>query len=79
MFKITNLTIHLNNEISLEEAISKKYRVNKKDINIYRIIKKSIDARDHEDIKFIYSLYVNITLFRFLSIDFIITSTFCPT
>ena len=34
MFKITNLTIHLNNEISLEEAISKKYRVNKKDINI---------------------------------------------
>ena len=60
MFKISNLTIHLNNEISLEEAISKKYRVNKKDVSIYRIIKKSIDARDQEDIKFIYSVYTNI-------------------
>ena len=77
MFKITNLTIHLNNEISLEEAISKKYRVNKKDINIYRIIKKSIDARDHEDIKFIYSLYVNITLPVSLSI--LVTLTLTPT
>ena len=34
MFKISNLTIHLNNEISLEEAISKKYRVNKKDVRV---------------------------------------------
>ena len=60
MFKITNLTIPLLSNKSLEEIIAKKYNVNIKDINIYRIIKKSIDARDQNNIKFIYSLFCEI-------------------
>ena len=69
MFKITNLTIPLIKEISIEEAISKKYKVNIKNIKIHRLIKKSIDARNQEDIKFIYSLYVDIKDYKIRNHD----------
>lgn len=60
MFKITNITIPLTSDFTIEDAISKKYHINKNDITIYRIIKKSIDARDQTNIKFIYSVFANI-------------------
>ena len=60
MFKITNLSIPLESNLSIEEAISKKYHLNVKNISLYRIIKKSIDARNQNEIKFIYSVFCNI-------------------
>ena len=64
MFKITNITIPLLSNYSIEEAIAKKYHIDSKNINIFRIIKKSIDARDQNNIKFIYSLFCEIKNFK---------------
>ena len=64
MYKITNLSIPLLSKISIEEAISKKYHINIKNISIYRLIKKSIDARDQNNIKFIYSLFCDIKNYK---------------
>ena len=69
MFKITNLTVPLLSEQKLENIIAKKYRVNVNDISIYRIIKKSIDARDQNNIKFIYSLFCEIKNYSIKSYD----------
>lgn len=60
MFKITNLSIPLESNLSIEETISKKYHIDIKNISLYRIIKKSIDARNQNEIKFIYSVFCNI-------------------
>ncbi len=64
MYKITNLTIPLLSNRSIEDVIAKKYHLNSKDIRIYRLIKKSIDARDKENIKFIYSLFCEINNYK---------------
>ena len=64
MYKITNLSIPLLSTISIEEAISKKYHINIKNISINRLIKKSIDARDQNNIKFIYSLFCDIKNYK---------------
>lgn len=69
MYKITNLSIPLLSNLSIEETIAKKYHINIKDIKIYRLIKKSIDARNQNDIKFIYSLYCEINNFSIRSND----------
>lgn len=64
MYKITNLSIPLLSKLSIEETIAKKYHLPLKDISLYRILKKSIDARNQDDIKFIYSLLCEIKNFK---------------
>lgn len=60
MYKITNIVVPLTSDLSIEDIISKKYKISKEEIKIYRIIKKSIDARDQNNIKFIYSVFAHI-------------------
>lgn len=69
MYKITNLCVPLLSNFSLEEIIAKKYHLNIKDIKLYRIIKKSIDARNQNDIKFIYSLFCEIKNYKINKYD----------
>ena len=69
MFKVSNITIPLESNLEIIDVISKKYHVNKKEINLYRIIKKSIDARDNNNIKFIYSAFVDIKNYQIKKYD----------
>ena len=55
-----------HNDKDLEKEIVKKLKLKKtsessKDLFDYKIVKKSIDARKKEDIKYIYAVNINTT------------------
>ncbi|WP_315073196.1 FAD-dependent protein [uncultured Clostridium sp.] len=55
--RINNINLGLNDELDvLEKKICKKLNISKENINKINIIKKSIDARKKNDIKFNYSV-----------------------
>ncbi len=57
--RINNINLGLNDELDvLEKKICKKLNISKENINKINIIKKSIDARKKNDIKFNYSVDV---------------------
>ena len=58
MIRINNLKIKVEEANLLEEKILKKLKVNK--INSYKIIKKSIDARDKNNIFYVYEVNIDI-------------------
>ena len=54
MIKVNNVKLQLNyNENDLVNAIAKKLKIDKNCINSFSIIKKSLDARKKNDIKYI--------------------------
>jgi uncharacterized FAD-dependent dehydrogenase len=59
MIRISNIKINYksNQDISIKNKLSKIF---KQDINEYKINKRSIDARDKNNILFVYTLDVNI-------------------
>ncbi len=60
MIRINQLKLNINHTKSdLEKAIIKKLKLKNADIS-YEIVKKSIDARKKDEIKFIYSVDVNV-------------------
>ena len=61
MIRIENIKIRddLNNE-QLIEFICKKNRINQADITEWRIYKKSIDARDKDDVHYNYSIDIKL-------------------
>ena len=61
MLIINQLKVSINdNTDDLMIALSKKLRISKDNINHYKIIKRSIDARKKHDIYFVYKLLVEI-------------------
>ena len=63
MIKITQLKLALNHtDLDLEHAIIKALKVNKNQIRSYQILKKSIDARKKNDIRYIYAVDVDIDM-----------------
>ncbi|MBR1884620.1 MAG: FAD-dependent oxidoreductase [Clostridia bacterium] len=62
MLRIDNVKV--NKDLNLEELkdlVSKKYRINKNDIQDFTIYKKSIDARDKSNVHYVYSFNVMVT------------------
>ena len=59
MIRIRNikLLIEEDNEENLLKKVSKKLRIN--NINNYKIVKKSIDARDKNNIYYVYELDID--------------------
>ncbi|KFZ27459.1 MAG: glutamate synthase subunit beta [Candidatus Izimaplasma bacterium HR2] len=61
MLIINQLKVSIkDNTDDLSIAISKKLRTSKDNINHYKVIKRSIDARKKHDIYFVYRLFVDI-------------------
>ena len=60
MIRVRNIKLLIEEETkdNLLKKVFKKLRIN--NIDSYKIVKKSIDARDQSNIKFIYSVYANI-------------------
>ncbi len=58
MIRINNITLNFENEKGLKKTISKKLNTN--DEFEFVIVKKAVDARKRNDIKFVYSVDVNI-------------------
>ncbi|AGF54069.1 FAD-dependent dehydrogenase [Clostridium saccharoperbutylacetonicum N1-4(HMT)] len=57
--RINNINLNLDDEFKvLEKKVCKKLKISKEDINKIEIIRKSIDARKKNDIKFTYSIDV---------------------
>lgn len=57
MYRIENIKIRQDfNNQELIEYICKKYKINIKDISSWRIYKKSVDARDKNDIFYNYTI-----------------------
>ncbi|AQR92973.1 D-amino acid dehydrogenase small subunit [Clostridium saccharoperbutylacetonicum] len=57
--RINNINLNLDDEFNvLEKKVCKKLKISKEDINKIEIIRKSIDARKKNDIKFTYSIDV---------------------
>ncbi len=61
MLKLSNIKIYedLDDDILLEKCL-KKYNINKKDVLSWHILKKSIDARNKNDIHYNYSICVEV-------------------
>ena len=61
MIKVRQIKIKVeeDNKDNLLKAISKKIHINSSDIKDYKIIKKSIDARNKNEIFFVYEVNVN--------------------
>jgi uncharacterized protein len=58
---VNNIKLSLNDDINiLKEKTAKKLKLTSKDINDFRIVKESIDARKKNNINFIYSTTVEI-------------------
>ena len=55
MIKIDSLKISAKKNIDISAFVSEKYKISGK-IKDFSILKKSIDARDKADIKYIYSI-----------------------
>ena len=60
MLRIKNIKINVNKEHLLINKISNKLKINSNDIKNYKIIKRSIDARDKKDILYVYELDVDV-------------------
>ena len=60
MIRIRNLKINIekNQDITLREKISKKLKISLSSIQEYRLVKKSIDARNKKNIFFVYEVDV---------------------
>ncbi len=58
MIRINNITLNFENEKGLRKAISKKLGTNEE--FEFKIVKKAIDARKRNDIKFVYSVDIKI-------------------
>ncbi len=59
VIRINNINLNLDDEFKvLEKKVCKKLKISKEDINKIEIIRKSIDARKKNDIKFTYSIDV---------------------
>ncbi len=58
MIRINNITLNFENEKGLKKAIAK--RLSTKNEFEFKIVKKAIDARKRNDIKFVYSVDVSI-------------------
>lgn len=59
MIRLKQVKVKINDN-DIITSISKKLKINKSEIIDYEIIKKSIDARNKEDIYFVYELDVNL-------------------
>ncbi len=63
MIKVNNVKLQLNyNENDLVNAIAKKLKIDKNCINSFSIIKKSLDARKKNDIKYTFSFKVKLSI-----------------
>ncbi|MBE6013233.1 MAG: hypothetical protein E7234_11870, partial [Lachnospiraceae bacterium] len=61
MLRISNIKLHIGlKEESLTEKVCRILKISKKDIRSFSISKKSIDARNKEDIFYIYSVDLEI-------------------
>ena len=61
MIKINNIKLAPNfQETDVIAALSKKLRIDKSNIIKYKILKKSVDARKENDIKFVLNLAVEV-------------------
>lgn len=61
MIQINNLSVSVyKSEEDLEKKIAKELKVNKEEIINFDILKKSIDARKKDDVRYVYSLAVNV-------------------
>ena len=60
-FVVHNLKLSLNDDINaLKSMVSKKVRINEKDIKSFKIVKESIDARKKPAISLVYSVLVEV-------------------
>lgn len=61
MIKVNQVKVLVenNNDNSILKALLKKTRLNKEDIKTYKIYKQSIDARDKNNIYFVYEIIVD--------------------
>ncbi len=63
MIRINEIALSLDeDESQLKKKAAKILKINEKYIKKYTIYKKSIDARKKDDVRFTYSLDVNISL-----------------
>ena len=61
MLRINNIKIRKDiTEYEVLETAIKKYRITKEDIVNWHIAKKSIDARDKEDVHYTYSIDIQV-------------------
>lgn len=60
MIRITNLKVGIENKIDLEKEIIKKLKIKKENLISYNIVKKSVDARNKNNISIIYTLNINL-------------------
>lgn len=60
MLRIKNIKINVNKDHLLINKICNKLKINSNDIKNYKIIKRSIDARDKNDILYVYELDVHV-------------------
>ena len=59
--KINNINLELDEPLSdIKTKICKKLRISKDSINSFKILRESIDARKKDNIKFNYSVEVNL-------------------
>ena len=61
MIIIKTLNVNIYDNLSNEEVLDiacKKNHVNKQDVSKWYIVKKSVDARNKEDVHFVYSINV---------------------
>lgn len=62
MLKINQLKLKVNyNEEMLVESILKRLRINKERLLSYQVIKKSLDARDKNNLIYVFSVLANVT------------------
>lgn len=61
MLKIDQLKVNIDSETDdLTNAISKKLRISTRDINSYKVLKRSIDARKKQEIYFVFSVLADV-------------------
>lgn len=60
MLRIKDIKINVNKEHLLINKICNKLKINSKDIKEYKILKRSIDARNKEDILYVYEIDINV-------------------
>lgn len=63
MIKITQLKLSIEHtEDDLKKAICKTLKIKEEKLRSYRLLKKSIDARKKNDIKYIYAIDISLTM-----------------
>ena len=68
MYRVRQVKVLVENN-NLLEMISKKIKINVKDINNYKILKQSIDARNKNEIYYVYEVVVDVNTKLKLSND----------